>query len=131
MPNFKLAIPKSTPWTKVPNFLLDELLPTLKDTELRLLLLLLRDTTGWNRPESAVKLTYVQLRHRSGRANEAISAAISGLSNRQLLHTLPSRTLRYSASPVRIPNVIHSKDNKVKEQPSGSSYPQGGGSESE
>lgn len=124
-------MPKKSPWTKIPNYLLDELLPDLKDTELRLLLLLLRDSAGWNRPERVVRLTYTQLRSRSGRASEALAAAISALSDRHLLHTFPSRTLRYSVSSVRFPNTTHSKDNKVKEQPSGSSYPQGDCSESE
>lgn len=124
-------MPKKSPWTKIPNYLLDELLPDLKDTELRLLLLLLRDSAGWNRPERVVRLTYSQLRTRSGRANEALAAAISALSDRQLLHTFPSRTLRYSVSSVRFPNTTHNKDNKVKEQPSGSSYPHGDCSENE
>ncbi len=93
MPRIKLNILGSMkPWTKVPNHLIDELLPTLKDTELRLLLVLLRQTVGWNRPERPVVLPYKALMHRTGRASEAISAALKSLHARRLIHTSRPKT---------------------------------------
>ena len=42
--NKKSIIPNTT---QVPNFVLDELLPTLSDVELRIVLIVTRQTLGW------------------------------------------------------------------------------------
>lgn len=89
MPRLKLTLPlPSTPWTKVPNVLLDQLLPTLKDTELRVILLLIRQTSGWNREDRAVLLTYNSLMRRTGRKSEALSLALRSLKQRGLIHSV-------------------------------------------
>lgn len=97
MPRLKLTLPTpSTPWTKVPNVLLDRLLPTLKDTELRVLLLLIRQTSGWNHEDRAVMLSYRSLIQRTGRKSEALSHALRALKQRGLIHTV--RAFAHSSS---------------------------------
>ncbi len=71
-------------WTPVPNTLLDDLLPTLKDTELRVLLVVLRETAGRSdKPRDW--LAHSQLKGRTGRASEAVSAALAVLVRSRLL----------------------------------------------
>lgn len=73
----------------VPNPVLDALLPDLKDTELRVLLVLVRQTFGWNRPHRPVVLSYRALKERTGRESEAIARAIGSLRARGLIHSDP------------------------------------------
>jgi hypothetical protein len=84
------------PWTKTPNVLFDQVLPTLKDTELRVLLVLLRQTSGWNREGQWATISYRTLKRRTGRQSEAIARALHALETRGLIH-LPR------ASPQRAP----------------------------
>lgn len=76
-------MPLQAGWTKTPNRLLDQLLPTLRDTELRVLLVLLRHTVGWNRPDRVVTMPYGLLISRTGRQSEAISKALRSLERRR------------------------------------------------
>lgn len=74
----------------VPNALVDALLPDLKDTEIRLLLVLLRQTWGrrdpkTGRPKARDWLTHGRLKRATGRASEAVSAAVDGLVRRGLM----------------------------------------------
>jgi len=72
MPVLKANLPKpSSRWTKVPNHLLDQLMPNLKDTELRVLLILIRQTSGWQKEGKATLLTYRTLTRRSGRGRRS------------------------------------------------------------
>jgi hypothetical protein len=64
--------------TPVPNTLIDHLLPDLKDTELRVLLVVLRQTVGRG-GKPADWLSHRQLKARTGRASEAIAAAVDAL----------------------------------------------------
>lgn len=61
-------------------------MPTLRDTELRVLLVVLRSTVGWNREGVAVSLTYRTLVRRTGRQSEAIAAALRSLEAKGLVH---------------------------------------------
>jgi hypothetical protein len=45
------------PRTKMPNHLVDQVMPKLRDTELRVLLVLLRYTVGWQVPRDHAFLT--------------------------------------------------------------------------
>lgn len=63
--------------------MVDDLLPGLKDTELRLLLVVLRQTLL--RGKRYDWLASRQLKERTGRASEAVSAAIDALVSRGLL----------------------------------------------
>jgi hypothetical protein len=73
----------------VPNRLIDQMAPGLKDTELRVLLVVLRQTVGWRQSERSFKgrdwLTHRQLMRRTGRASAAISAAVASLVERGLI----------------------------------------------
>lgn len=100
MPRIKLNLPHpSIPWTKVPNVVFDRLLPTLRDTELRLLLILIRQTSGWQREGKAITITYGRLKNRSGRQSEAVSFALKALEKRGLIHRDVARTEYRGDSP--------------------------------
>lgn len=73
----------AAPAFPVPAFLIDELLPTLKDTELRLALVVLRQT--WGRGKQSDWLSHSQLCRRTGRAGAAVSAAVDALVRRGLI----------------------------------------------
>jgi hypothetical protein len=74
----------------IPAVILDRLLPTLKDTELRILLLVARQTVGrGGKPMDW--LAHSQLKTRTGRASEAISAALDSLIQRGLLIATDTR----------------------------------------
>jgi|GEM_PF-1631526 len=88
-------------WHPVPTRLVDEVMPRLKDTELRVLLVVLRQTWGWkaDRTETGCKtekgnktkrgskgqtkrrdwLSHRQLCRRTGRGSEAVSGAVASL----------------------------------------------------
>jgi len=92
----------------MPNYLVDRLLPGLKDTELRVLLVLIRQTTGWNREGQAVILSYRVLMSRTGRKSEAVSKALQGLAVKRLIHVsvafkqYPHRKARQSSSETEL-----------------------------
>ncbi len=73
-----------------PNFLIDEVMPTLKDTEWRLLCVVLRQTRGWVNASSKERkvwdwLSQSQLRKRTGRNTGALSKALDALVRRDLV----------------------------------------------
>lgn len=83
--------------TPVPNDLLDRVMPTLRDTELRLLLVVVRQTLGWqdgpdpSRRKERDWLTQSHLMRRTGRASEAVSAAVDGLVRAGLIEVQDKR----------------------------------------
>jgi len=87
-----LALAKGT--TPVPTDLLDRVLPLLRDTELRVLLVVVRQTLGWQvgRDPSVRKerdwLTQSQLMRRTGRASGAVARAVDALVRRGLIDVL-------------------------------------------
>lgn len=78
--------------------LLDDLMPTLKDTELRVLLIVLRETLGRHPVKEADWLSHRQLRARTGRASEAVSSAVDRLVRRGLI-AVSDRTGRMTPTP--------------------------------
>lgn len=86
---------QSLSWHPIPTRLVDEVMPRLKDTELRVLLVVLRQTWGWkaDRTETGSKregsshgqtkrrdwLSHHQLCRRTGRGSEAVSGAVASL----------------------------------------------------
>lgn len=99
MPRLKLTLPPpSTPWTKVPNVLFDKVIPHLKDTELRILLILIRQTSGWHRDNQTIMLTYRTLMARSGRGHDAVSRALRTLRDLGLIHKRRSSAQRATAN---------------------------------
>jgi biotin operon repressor len=77
--------------TQIPNFILDELLPVLKPTELTLLLIIIRQTLGWiedvatGRRKEKDWMSSSQLVAKTGYRRKAISGAIQALSDRGLI----------------------------------------------
>ena len=91
MPKLSLVPAEPTPWTRIPNQAIDRLMPTLRDTELRVYLVLLRSTVGWNRDGRAVILSYASLQRRTGRSSEAVSRALKELERKGVVHISRSR----------------------------------------
>ena len=93
------ALPIPARCTPVPNILLDDWMPLLSDTELRVLLVVTRQTLGFqaggkthnNTPGGTASrrardwLTHARLKQATGRASEAVSKAVDGLVKRGLL----------------------------------------------
>lgn len=71
--------------TPVPNALLDQVMPTLRDTELRVLLVVVRQTRGWQDGPNVSQrkerdwLTQSQLMGRTGRGSGAVAHAVEAL----------------------------------------------------
>ena len=93
MPRLTLNLPKpETPWLKTPFLLIDHLMPSLKDTELRVLLVLLRKAASMRHESSRPLIVpYRELIRRTGRQSEAVSNAITALRKRGLIHNSRSR----------------------------------------
>ena len=77
------------PFTAMPNALIDEVMPTLKDTEWRLLCVIARQTVGWvdnsgNRKERDW-MSQSQLIAKTGRNSAALSAALDVLVRENLI----------------------------------------------
>ncbi len=93
---------KTTLWHPVPLRLVDEVMPRLRDTELRIMLVVLRQTWGWraDRSEGGKHkhgekhggkhkrrdwLSHRQLCRRTGRGSDAVSGAVASLVEAGLL----------------------------------------------
>jgi len=80
--------------TPVPNRLLDRVMPGLRDSELRVLLVVVRQTLGWqDGPHPSQRkerdwLTQGQLMRRTGRASEAVARAVDSLVRGGLIDVL-------------------------------------------
>lgn len=88
------------PWPRggivpVPNVVLDHLMPTLRDTELRVLLVVIRQTLGWQEQNGDMRtgnqrkwrdyISHSQLCRKTGRASAAVSAAVDSLIRQNLI----------------------------------------------
>lgn len=76
--------------TPVPNGLFDEHLPKLKSTELKLLLIIIRQTWGWrdprtNQPKHKDWISGSQLRKKTGCSRRALTDATASLVKRNLI----------------------------------------------
>ena len=61
----------------VPSVYLDEVMPWLTDTEWRVLLVVIRQTLGWNKERDWI--TRSQMAYRTGRSQDAVTRAVEGL----------------------------------------------------
>lgn len=59
----------------------------LRDTELRILLMLLRISSSRKNPSAPVKLTYARLTEQTGRHKAAVVSAIRNLTRLGLIHS--------------------------------------------
>ena len=81
----RIEAPHGGGTTPVPNGLLDGAMPRLRDTELRVLLVVVRQTLGWQEGPSSARrkerdwLTQSQLMRRTGRASGAVARAVDAL----------------------------------------------------
>ena len=77
------------PFTAIPNILIDEVMPTLKDTEWRLLCVIARQTLGWVEKGGGRKqrdwMSQSQLIAKTGRNSAALSAALNVLVRENLI----------------------------------------------
>ncbi|MBI5707282.1 MAG: replication protein [Armatimonadetes bacterium] len=75
--------------TPVSNLLLDKIMPRLRDTEIRILLVVSRQTVGWLQADGTRKkadwLSHFQLKRKTGRSSAAISKAIDVLVRAKLI----------------------------------------------
>ena len=82
-----MGLPSS--FTAIPNALIDEVMPTLKDTEWRLLCVVARQTIGWMGKDRKRKqhdwISQSQLIAKTGRNSAALSAALDVLVRENLI----------------------------------------------
>lgn len=79
----------SEPFTPIPSVLIDRVMPTLKDTEWRLICVIVRQTLGWSQNGKRKQrdwLSQRQLMARTGRNSAALSAALDVLVRRRLVN---------------------------------------------
>ncbi len=84
----------SFPFTAIPNVLIDEVMPTLKDTEWRLLCVVARQTLGWKDGKGRKRRDWIsqsQMIAKTGRNSAAISAALDVLVREDLLECCDSQ----------------------------------------
>lgn len=86
----------AVPTVPLPAYLLDAVMPSLKDTELRVLLVVARSTLGWKDPVTGGRkerdwISHAQMRRRTGRAGAAVSKAVADLAGKGLLDVLGER----------------------------------------
>ena len=82
--------------TPFPNYLLNEVMPILKDTEWRLLCVVVRQTLGWKGSISGTRktsdwMTRAQLIEKTGRNSEALSSALDSLIRQHLIEAQDSK----------------------------------------
>jgi len=71
--------------TQIPNAVIDQLMPTLKDVEFRVLMVIIRQTFGWIADEKTGRrkerdwISHYQLMKKTGRASTSISKAVDSL----------------------------------------------------
>ncbi|MBI4930184.1 MAG: replication protein [Bacteroidetes bacterium] len=69
--------------TPVPNFLLDEHLRNLKGTELKMLLVIIRQTLGWKKESDWISAS--QLKAKTGCSQRSITSAIEMLAGKNFI----------------------------------------------
>ena len=88
--------------TPIPNILLDRYLSRLKDTELRVVLIVLRSTAGWAMPDGSRKkrdwISHSQFKTRCGRSGGAVSKAIDALVRQGFIEA-STRSGRFLTTP--------------------------------
>ena len=111
---------RTQPATPFPSALIDQVMPRLKDTEWRLLCVIVRQTLGWKDKQTGARktsdwLTQKQLIKRTGRSSEALSRALDSLVRQQIIEvrsstgTLLSTTAQRRQTRGRIHYALHSR----------------------
>ena len=102
----KQTITRSVP---IPNRLFDEILPTLTDTELRVLLIVFRSTLGWritaldgsSTSKERDWISHAQMQRRTGRSSTAVSRAVQSLIAKSLIRVENLRGEPLATSQIR------------------------------
>jgi len=68
---------KAPEWTQIPNTLFDSLIPTLREGELRVLLVIMRQTYGWHKEWDRIPIT--QLMEKTGMERMAVCRSVNSL----------------------------------------------------
>jgi len=79
-----------THFTKTPNIIFDELLKKLSHAELKILLVIIRQTYGWidkrtNKRKTKDRITYTQFSQKTGFSTRTISGIIKSLSDKKII----------------------------------------------
>lgn len=77
-------------FTKLPNIIFDEFLPDLTNAELKLLLIIYRQTIGWKnqftgKRKERDRITYNQFMQKTGLSRRILSQAITSLAEKNLI----------------------------------------------
>lgn len=77
-------------FTKTPNILFDQLIPELSNSELKILLVIIRQTNGWidhrsKRYKTRDRITYSQFISKTGISRRIVSSAINSLLKKNLI----------------------------------------------
>lgn len=75
---------KTQGYTKVSDVLIDSWLTDLTEAELKTLLIIIRQTTGWNKPRD--RISHSQFIKKTGLSQRSITSAIESLSHRNFIH---------------------------------------------
>jgi len=124
--------PNSTP---VPNCLFDEILPSLKPAELKILLIIIRQTYGWIDPRFPKKrkqsdwISQSQFQHKTGLSRKAVSSALASLIRRKLVRVYDACGIEVDGSgkgrkfyAFACPNEQNVPKNRVKNVPKNGNF---------
>jgi phage replication O-like protein O len=75
---------KTQGYTKVSDVLIDSWLTDLTEAELKTLLIIIRQTTGWNKPRD--RISHSQFIKKTGLSQRSITSAIESLSHRNFIY---------------------------------------------
>lgn len=104
-----MMIPNST---QVPNIIFDDLMSGLTDTELRVLLVIVRQTLGWiENPITKTRkekdwISYSQLKEKTGRQSEALSNSLRGLEDKKLIEVFDKEGNRLLTKEARLGKAL-------------------------
>jgi hypothetical protein len=96
--------------TPVPNHLLDEIMPRLSDTQLRVLLVVVRSTLGWQQGKARKEKDWIshrQLQARTGRSSAVVSRAVAGLVAQGLIRVTDANDRELAETSERSRNRGH------------------------
>ena len=86
-------------YTKVSDVLIDTWLAQLTEAELKTLIIIIRQTVGWNKPRD--RISHGQFKDKAGLSGRSITTAIESLSNRNFIKITDSQGNILSANQRR------------------------------
>lgn len=96
-------------YTQIPNALLDEHMPTMKDAELRVVLAIARETFGWHRKSR--KLSIPELQAKTGMSNRGVINGVQdALANGRIVRRTDGQGFAYSIAVEAVSEVHVSPD---------------------